>query len=319
MSRTIVNSSDGLNSWDIEQSTSTATNTGTVERVITGVNVSVAFIQDTRTNLLAYSEDFSNAYWNKSGSSVSSGFTSPDGTTNTFKLVEGTNTGAHNIKPSNIEFLQNINYTLSFYVKAGERNEIILREGARQGLEYATINLLNGIVTLTGTVTTANWNLVDVSTKKVGDYYRVSVTANTTLTITSTFFMDIRLSNGTSASYTGDGTSGVYIYGAQLESQSHPTSYIPTSGTAVTVDSNSTSVVNNTGIVERPITGVSDGLNSWDIEQSTGTTNSTTTIRYINPPTIIPNLLSLLQARATYYENVTCTTAILTELETIEI
>jgi len=85
------------------------------------------------------------------------------------------------------------------------------------------------------------------------------------------------------------------------------------------LDSESTSVVNNTGIVERPITGVSDGLNSWDIEQSTGTTNSTTTIRYINPPTIIPNLLSLLQARATYYENVTCTTAILTELENIEI
>ena len=83
------------------------------------------------------------------------------------------------------------------------------------------------------------------------------------------------------------------------------------------LDSESTSVVNNTGIVERPITGVSDGLNSWDIEQSTGTANSTTTIRYINPR--IPTLLSLLQARATYYENVTCTTAILTELETIEI
>ena len=32
----------------------------------------------------------------------------------------------------------------------------------------------------------------------------------------------------------------------------------------------------------------------------------------------IPSLLTKLQARASYYENVTCTTATLTELENIE-
>jgi hypothetical protein len=32
----------------------------------------------------------------------------------------------------------------------------------------------------------------------------------------------------------------------------------------------------------------------------------------------VPSLLSTLQARADYYENVTCTTATLTELENIE-
>ena len=35
-------------------------------------------------------------------------------------------------------------------------------------------------------------------------------------------------------------------------------------------------------------------------------------------PSVIPALLTTLQARATYYENVTCTTATLTALENIE-
>ena len=57
----------------------------------------------------------------------------------------------------------------------------------------------------------------------------------------------------------------------------------------------------STSTTIRDISGVSDGLNSWDIDQSTGTTNSTTTIRYINGEVL--EMLSILKARATYYEN----------------
>ena len=68
--------------------------------------------------------------------------------------------------------------------------------------------------------------------------------------------------------------------------------------------------------MNRVITNESDGLNSWDIDQHTGTVNSTTTVRYINPKGY--TLLDILKDRADNYENIDCTRSILTELMKIK-
>ena len=83
-------------------------------------------LEPNRTNLITYSEAFDNAAWTKSGSSVVSGFTSPDGTDNAFKLVEDTSTGNHLSSKSNVFTPDGNTRDYSIFVKEGERRYIFI-------------------------------------------------------------------------------------------------------------------------------------------------------------------------------------------------
>ena len=287
----------GVNESDLfldSEATSVTTNTGIVERAITGLNESVAFRQDTRTNLVTYSEDFSNAYWSKFRLSVlSNSILSPKSDLTASSLIEDSTLNTHVLR---FTYTPNVNsYTFSVFVKSLSGNRrIVLNSGF--ATDFALFDLSSGTII-------SEANIDDASIKSYNNgWCKISVTkAN----ISGSSF-DLRLDNGTSVTYQGDGTSGVYIWGAQLEEASQATSYIYTNGAAVTVDSNSTSVVNNTGIVERPITGVNESDPMFP-------DNTTSTVVNISD-TIIP-LLTALEARATTFENRECTQNILINLE----
>jgi hypothetical protein len=68
------------------------------------------------------------------------------------------------------------------------------------------------------------------------------------------------ISNGVN-SYLGDGTSGLYIWGAQLEVGSYPTSYIPTTSASVTRNAD---VISKTGISS--LIGQTEGVVFFDLE-----------------------------------------------------
>ena len=184
-------------------------------------------LEPNRMNLVTYSEAFDNGIWTTSGVSVTSGTISPDGTANAFKLVESSTSAIHYIKTANITVSNSTTYTMSFFAKKGERN-IAVRDGSSDS--FVSIDLTNNLV-LDSLGLSTSIELIS------NGWYRIDVSYLSTSTICA--FQLITLSPSYTSgspwsSYTGDGTSGVYIYGAQLELGSYATSYIPTQGATAT-------------------------------------------------------------------------------------
>ena len=178
-----------------------------------------------RTNLITYSEDFSNAIWTKSGSSVTpNATTSPDGTINADKLVEDTSTGGHQIQSITSATNSTI-YTTSVFVKYAGREWIRFTDA--QSSNRIHFNTLTGVFgTISGTVIDYNKTALE------NGWYKLSFT---TTSVATAYTPRIALAEADNdVSYTGDGVSGVYIYGCSLELGSYATSYIPTSGSTVT-------------------------------------------------------------------------------------
>jgi hypothetical protein len=235
-------------------------------------------LEPNRMNLITYSEAFDNGIWTTSGVSVTSGTISPDGTANAFKLVESSTSAIHYIKTANITVSNSTTYTMSFFAKKGERN-IAVRDGSSDS--FVSIDLTNNLV-LDSLGLSTSIELIS------NGWYRIDVSYLSTSTICA--FQLITLSPSYTSgspwsSYTGDGTSGVYIYGAQLELGSYATSYIPTQGATATrvaevcTGAGNDQVINSAeGVLYAEIEALADDSDSKRITISDGTLANRITI-----------------------------------------
>ena len=206
-------------------------------------------IEEQRTNLLTYSENFDNAAWLKINSTITANaITAPDGTVTADKLVENTSNAAHYIyevfNPSS-----GIDYTYSFYAKSGEKTSVFAQVIFGGVNSLFTVNLSDGTKSIITTNTGTLFDAVSVG----NGWYRCSIKVTTTST--SIGNVVIATANGTVVTYTGDGTSGLYIWGAQLEVGSFATSYIPSSDTFTSRASTATYVGSN-GLIQSALTNV---------------------------------------------------------------
>ena len=189
-------------------------------------------IEESRTNLKTYSESFGDATgWNtKSNASISAdATTSPDGNTTADKLVEGTGTATqHYVASTNqVSVTSGSTYTLSVFAKAAERSWIRFYSDAALPFGGAYFDIGNGAV---GTVSSGNTASIE---DYGGGWYRCIITATATSTGAAYFAVRLATANGVQT-YDGDGSSGAYLWGAQLEAGAFATSYIPTTTAQVT-------------------------------------------------------------------------------------
>ena len=163
-------------------------------------------LEPQSTNITPYSEDFTQS-WTPTGLTITSNsIASPSGEINSDKWVEDTSNGAHSIRNNpNLPVTSGNNYTMSIFAKAGERTGLRFANAAESNAE-GRFDLSNGTVTFTG----ANTTFVGIEDYGNG-WYRCIISFTASATIAQ---LNLRLMDGSSLSYQGNGTSGLYAWGA---------------------------------------------------------------------------------------------------------
>ena len=193
-------------------------------------------VEEARTNLCLQSEDFSTTWTKVAATVTTDAIVSPTGVLNADKLVETTANSSHYAVQS--VSVTTTSRTASIYLKAGERTQTRIEHSGNTGAagRRITINLSTGAITGATTIGTGGLNSFSESIVSVGNgWHRVISTIDPTVTLGNTQALVVQILDNTgSATYIGDGTSGIYPWGAQLEAGAFPTSYIPTTSATVT-------------------------------------------------------------------------------------
>ena len=203
----------------------------TYTRASTGTYVgSDGLIKTSPVNLATYSEEFDNGYWTKVDVTVTANNEiAPDGTSTADTIVPSATSAGHYLSRS--ISITNSAHTTSVYAKAAGNRYIQLDLSASYGVQcYANFDLQDGVLGSQGT---------DVASADIQElangWYRCSMSVGLPVNTGGSTFANLGVVDSLTATrlvaFTGDGTSGVHLWGAQLEEGPTATTYIPTSTT----------------------------------------------------------------------------------------
>ena len=191
-----------------------------------------------RTNLRTYGEDFTN--W--SGNQLSATpniIAAPNGTVTADQLVENTVPSTFHVTSRSITIPQPGPYTYSVYLKPAGRSAVYIElyndpttlGPFGSGTRYSYFNLTGN-----GSVFTTLGNITPTIQLVNDGWYRCSLTAQASSIGNTLTVVGLASSNSVTytGNYTGDGSSGLYIWGAQVEYSLSATAFIPTTTSAVT-------------------------------------------------------------------------------------
>ena len=179
-----------------------------VTRATTATRVnSAGLVELVPYNLVQYSNTFSNAVWTKTNTSVTSGQSGYDGSTNAWKL-QATATNNCEVDQS---FTASETKVFSIYAKAGNVNFVVI---SVFGAGFGWYNLSNG------TLGSSGGTFVSRNIESVGNgWYRCSIVTNVSASGVAVYVADADNSIATTIG------SNIFIQDSQLESGSVPTTY----------------------------------------------------------------------------------------------
>jgi hypothetical protein len=221
-----------------------------IARIDYSTGEAALLVEPQRTNLITYSEQFDNASWVKTNTTITANSsTSPDGTSTADILVENSTSnvvfGVHaSPRPSGLTLTTT--YSVSFFAKKITRDFCYYHDfnGFQNPIVKVFFNLQTGLVG------NRSAGVLNPKMENYGNgWYRCSF--QFVATSVSGTNIDYRIASATTdnvSTYTGViGQQAIAIWGAQLELGEYPTSYIPTVTSAVTRNAD---VISKTGIAD---------------------------------------------------------------------
>lgn len=199
-------------------------------------------IEPQRTNLALRSEEFDNASWVKTNSTITANSViSPDGTQDADTFIANGAAGIKNITGT-ISILSETPYSFSVFAKKNTNNFIQL-VGSNTGFGsnfWANFDLNNGVLGSKGSAVTS----------KIENYgngwYRCTISGTSAIYVGGANNILSICTSATSGRLESNSLStSVYLWGAQLEVGANATSYIPTTTASVT---RNVDVISKTGI-----------------------------------------------------------------------